>query len=156
MMFMKKLYYKLVNELKSGTGSVRDALSLLDRGLLSVKENEELTLSKAQKIFGFFDKAQLIDLFTVILEGNESKTLELYRKIYDRGIDPKVFINDFLELLYYFKNIDSLKLEGSSFSLNDTEYDEIKRISGNLDNKTLILFWPVSYTHLTLPTNREV
>ena len=90
---------------KISEGSVRDALSLLDRGLLSVKENEELTLSKAQKIFGFFDKAQLIDLFTVILDGNESKTLELYRKIYDRGIDPKVFINDFLELLYYFKNI---------------------------------------------------
>ncbi|RPG12745.1 MAG: DNA polymerase III subunit gamma/tau [Pelagibacteraceae bacterium TMED232] len=126
---------------KISEGSVRDALSLLDRGLVSVKENEELTLSKAQKIFGFFDKAQLIDLFTVILEGNESKTLELYRKMYDRGMDPKVFINDFLELLYYLKNIDSLKLEGSSFFLNDTEYDEIKRISGNLDNKTLILFW---------------
>ena len=134
---------------KISEGSVRDALSLLDRGLLSVKENEELTLSKAQKIFGFFDKAQLIDLFTVILEGNESKTLELYRKIYDRGIDPKVFINDFLELLYYFKNIDSLKLEGSSFSLNDTEYDEIKRISGNLDNKTLILFWQFTIKIMT-------
>ena len=108
---------------KISEGSVRDSLSLLDRGLLSVEGNEELTLSKAQKIFGFFDKAHLIDLFKVIFEGNESKTLELYRKIYDRGIDPKVFINDFLELLYYFKNIDSLKLEGSSFSLNDTEYD---------------------------------
>ena len=144
---------------KISEGSVRDALSLLDRGLLSVKENEELTLSKAQKIFGFFDKAQLIDLFTVILEGNESKTLELYRKIYDRGIDPKVFINDFLELLYYFKNIDSLKLEGSSFSLNDTEYDEIKRISGNLDNKTLILFWQFTIkimTELDIVSNQNL
>ncbi len=144
---------------KISEGSVRDALSLLDRGLLSVKENEELTLSKAQKIFGFFDKAQLIDLFTVILDGNESKTLELYRKIYDRGIDPKVFINDFLELLYYFKNIDSLKLEGSSFSLNDTEYDEIKRISVNLDNKTLILFWQFTIkimTELDIVSNQNL
>ena len=144
---------------KISEGSVRDALSLLDRGLLSVKENEELTLSKAQKIFGFFDKAHLIDLFKVIFEGNESKTLELYRKIYDRGIDPKVFINDFLELLYYFKNIDSLKLEGSSFALNDTEYDEIKRISGNLDNKTLILFWQFTIkimTELDIVSNQNL
>ena len=144
---------------KISEGSVRDSLSLLDRGLLSVEGNEELTLSKAQKIFGFFDKAHLIDLFKVIFEGNESKTLELYRKIYDRGIDPKVFINDFLELLYYFKNIDSLKLEGSSFSLNDTEYDEIKRISGNLDNKTLILFWQFTIkimTELDIVSNQNL
>ena len=144
---------------KISEGSVRDALSLLDRGLLSVKENEELTLSKAQKIFGFFDKAQLIDLFIFILEGNEAKTLELYRKMYDRGIDPKVFINDFLELLYYFKNVDSIKLEGSNFSLNDTEYDEIKRVSSNLDNKTLILFWQFTIkiiTELDIVSNQNL
>ena len=126
---------------KISEGSVRDALSLLDRGILSTLKDEELTFEKAQKIFGFFDKAQLIDLFIFLLEGNEAKTLELYRKMFDHGMDPKVFINDFLELLYYLKNIDSLKIEGTNFSLNDSEYNEIKRISGNLDNKTLILFW---------------
>ena len=126
---------------KISEGSVRDALSLLDRGILSTLKDEELSFEKAQKIFGFFDKAQLIDLFTFLLEGNELKTLELYRKMFDHGMDPKVFINDFLELLYYLKNIDSLKIEGTNFSLNDSEYHEIKRISGNLDNKTLILFW---------------
>ena len=126
---------------KISEGSVRDALSLLDRGILSTLQDEELSLEKAQKIFGFFDKAQLIDLFIFLLEGNESKTIELYRKMFDHGMDPKVFINDFLELLYYLKNIDSLKIEGTNFSLNDSEYNEIKRISGNLDNKTLILFW---------------
>ena len=126
---------------KISEGSVRDALSLLDRGILSTLKDEELSFEKAQKIFGFFDKAQLIDLFIFLLEGNEAKTLELYRKMFDHGMDPKVFINDFLELLYYLKNIDSLKIEGTNFSLNDSEYNEIKRISGNLDNKTLILFW---------------
>ena len=126
---------------KISEGSVRDALSLLDRGILSTLKDNELSLEKAQKIFGFFDKAQLIDLFLFLLEGNEAKTLELYRKMYDHGMDPKVFINDFLELLYYLKNIESLKVDGTNFSLNNSEYDEIKRISSNIDNKTLILFW---------------
>ena len=120
---------------------MRDALSLLDRGILSTLENEELSLDKAQKIFGFFDKSQLIDLLKVILQGNETRALELYRKMYDHGMDPKIFINDFLELLYYLKNIESLTLENSNFSLNDIEYDEIKNMSKRIDNKTLILFW---------------
>ena len=104
---------------KISEGSVRDALSLLDRGLIALDKNKELDLNTAQKIFGYFDKSQLINIFKFILEGNEKKVIEFYRKIYDQGIEPKVFINDFLELVYYFKNINSLTLESTNFSLND-------------------------------------
>ena len=126
---------------KISEGSVRDALSLLDRGLLSLNENEELNLSVAQKIFGHFDKSQLIDLFKLILEGEEKKVIEIYRKIYDQGIEPKVFINEFLELVYYFKNINLLTQESTNFSLNDEEFLKIKEISNNVENEVLILFW---------------
>ena len=126
---------------KISEGSVRDALSLLDRGLLSLNENEELNLSVAQKIFGHFDKSQLIDLFKLILEGEEKKVIEIYRKIYDQGIEPKVFMNEFLELIYYFKNIDLLTQESTNFSLNDEEFLRIKEISNNVANEDLILFW---------------
>ena len=126
---------------KISEGSVRDSLSLLDRALLSNIDNKELTLEKAQEIFGFFDKSKLIELFKFIFEGQEDKVLDLYRKIYDQGIDPKVFINDFLELLYYFKNIDSLTVESTNFTLNDDEFNTIKNISENIENKTFLLFW---------------
>ncbi len=126
---------------KISEGSVRDALSLLDRGLLSLNKNKELDLSEAQKIFGYFDKSQLIEMFDLVLQGDEKKVLEIYRKIFDQGIDPKVFINDFLELIYYFKNINSLTLESTNFSLNDEEFSKIKKISNSIDNKVLILFW---------------
>ena len=126
---------------KMSEGSVRDALSLLDRGILSLDQNQELDLDHAQKIFGYFDKSQLIDIFKLILQGEEKKVIEKYRKIYDQGVEPKIFINDFLELIYYFKNINSLTLESTNFSLNDAEFSEIKEISNNLDNQTLILFW---------------
>ena len=126
---------------KISEGSVRDALSLLDRALLSLDSKKELDLNAAQKIFGYFDKSQLIDLLNLILKGDQDKVIESYRKIYDQGIEPKIFINDFLEILYYFKNINSLTLEGTNFSLNDEEFDEIKKKSENIDNETLILFW---------------
>ena len=126
---------------KISEGSVRDALSLLDRGLLTLNKDEELNLNTAQRIFGYFDKSQLINIFKLILEGDEKKVIEIYRKIYDQGIDAKVFINDFLELIYYFKNINSLTLDSTNFSLNDEEFSTIKELSNNIDNKILILFW---------------
>ena len=126
---------------KISEGSVRDALSLLDRGLLSLENKNELDLKTAKKIFGYFDKSQLIDMFILILNGEEKKVLDIYQKIYDQGVDPKVFINDFLELIYYFKNINSLTLESTNFLLNDEEFTKIKETSGSIDDQILILFW---------------
>jgi len=126
---------------KISEGSVRDALSLLDRALLALDKDKELNLSSAQKIFGYFDKSQLINLFQLIFEGKETEVLKIYREIYNQGVEPKIFINDFLELLYYFKNIESLNIDGTNFSLNDEEFNRIKKISYNVNNKILILFW---------------
>ena len=126
---------------KISEGSVRDALSLLDRALLTLDKDKELDLTSAQKIFGYFDKSQLINLFQLIFEGKETKVLNTYREIYNQGVEPKIFINDFLELLYYFKNIESLNIDGTNFSLNDEEFNRIKEISEKVNNETLILFW---------------
>ena len=100
-----------------------------------------MDLINAQRIFGYFDKSQLIDLFNLILKGDETKVIENYRKIYDQGVEPKIFINDFLEILYYLKNINSLTLESTNFSLNDEEFNKIKEISENINSEVLILFW---------------
>ena len=126
---------------KISEGSVRDSLSLLDRGLLSLDDDKELDLSSAQKIFGYFDKSQLIKMFELILEGEEKKVIDIYRKIYDQGVEPKVFINDFLEIVYYFKNINVLSIESTNFSLNDEEFHKIKKIANEVDNQVLLLFW---------------
>ena len=126
---------------KISEGSVRDALSLLDRGLISNRDNEELDLKKAQKIYGYFDKSSLIELFENLFKGDEDNVVKLYKNIYEAGVEPKIFLNDFLEVLYYFKNISSIKLDGTNFSLNDEEFNKIIKISQNIDSKDLILFW---------------
>ena len=133
---------------KISEGSVRDALSLLDRALLSLGNEKELDLIKAQEIFGYFDKSQLIDLFELILKGNQTEVINIYRKIYDQGVEPKVFINDFLELLYYFKNINSLTLESTNFNLNDDEFKKIKDLSNQTGPEVLILFWQFTISSL--------
>jgi len=126
---------------KISEGSVRDALSLLDRALISKSDGQELDLKNAQKIFGYFDKSSLIELFKNLFEGNEENVIRIYRSIYDKGVEPKIFLNDFLELLYYFKNISSLKLEGTNFSLNDEEFKQISELAAAVNSETMMLFW---------------
>ena len=126
---------------KISEGSVRDALSLLDRALISKTDGQELDFKNAQKIFGYFDKSSLIELFKNLFEGNEENVIRIYRSIYDKGVEPKIFLNDFLELLYYFKNISSLKLEGTIFSLNDEEFKQISELASAVNSETMMLFW---------------
>jgi len=126
---------------KISEGSVRDALSLLDRALISKSDGQELDFNNAQKIFGYFDKSSLIELFKNLFEGNEENVIRIYRSIYDKGVEPKIFLNDFLELLYYFKNISSLKLEGTNFSLNDEEFKQISELASAVNSETMMLFW---------------
>ena len=126
---------------KISEGSVRDALSLLDRALISKPDGQELDFNNAQKIFGYFDKSSLIELFKNLFEGNEENVIRIYRSIYDKGVEPKIFLNDFLELLYYFKNITSLKLEGTNFSLNDEEFKQISELAAAVNSETMMLFW---------------
>ena len=136
---------------KISEGSVRDALSLLDRAIISHQNNKELDLKGAQKIFGYFDKSLLIDLFKNIFDGDEEKVLQQYRAIYDQGVEPKVFLNDFLEVLYYLKNINSLKIDGTNFSLNDEQFETIKELSSKVENSVFLLFW-----QFTIQTMQEL
>ena len=126
---------------KISEGSVRDALSLLDRILISQSNDKELDLKFAQKIFGYFDKSYLIDLFKLLFEGKEEDVIKIYRSLYDQGVEPKTFLNDFLEILYYFKNITSLKIEGTNFSLNDEEFKKIELLAKDISPQTLVIFW---------------
>ena len=126
---------------KISEGSVRDALSLLDRILISQSNDKELDLKFAQKIFGYFDKSYLIDLFKLLFEGKEEDVIKIYRSLYDQGVEPKTFLNDFLEILYYFKNITSLRIEGTNFSLNDEEFKKIELLAKDISPQTLIIFW---------------
>ena len=126
--------------IKLSEGSVRDALSLLDRALISL-DKKKIDLESAQKIFGYFDKTLIIEIFSHLFKGEEQKVLDLYKKIYSIGIDPKIFLNDFLEVLYYIKNINTLKLDKNNFYLNLEEIKALSDLSDNVDYSTLLNYW---------------
>ena len=145
---------------KISEGSVRDSLSLLDRALLNQKNDSNLlNLEQAQKIFGYFDKIHLIDLIENILKGEETNVLDTYRNIYSQGIEPKIFLNNFLEIIFYLKNFSNMKNFNSSFNMGDIEITRLSSLSERIDSKTLLLFWQFSIetmTELNLVSNQNL
>ncbi len=133
---------------KLSEGSVRDSLSLLDRAILVETNGKELNLRDAQKVFGYFEKNIIIDLVENIIEGNENNTLNLYRSIYNSGVEPKVFLNEFLETIYYIKNIKFINLDGTNFDLNDSEFEKIKSLSEKITRQDLLLLWQFTLNNL--------
>ena len=127
---------------KISEGSVRDGLSLLDRIFLSDNENvKKLDLKNAQEIFGYYDKSYLLDLIFELLKGNEEKVIQLYKNIYNQGIEPKLFINNFLEIIYYLKNFKNLNNLKQSIDFSDADLKKIDEMSKQVDDRTLLLFW---------------
>ncbi len=135
---------------KISEGSVRDALSLLDRATIS--NNEEIqTFESVQKIFGYADRSSYIDLLEIIFLGDEEKIIHHYRNLYNSGVEPNLFLNDFMEILYYVKNISHIENTGTNFSLNDNDFKKITSLSKKLDSGDILLFW-----EFTLKTLKEV
>ena len=83
-------------------------------------------------------------------KGSE-KVIDHYRNIYSAGVDPVNFLNEFLEILYYIKNISHIKINGTSFSLNDSDYKKINLLSKKLLISDIMLFW-----QFTLKTLKEI
>ncbi len=134
---------------KCSEGSVRDALSLLDRALLSSSPDNKLDLKSAQEIFGHFDKSLLLKLIEQISKGNVRESISIYKLIYEKGVEPKVFLNEFLEILYYLKNISYIELEGTNFNLNDNEHKLIKELNENLGLSTILIYWQFTINTLS-------
>jgi len=125
-------------------------LSLLDRALISNSE-KNLTLKNVQEIFGYVNKSSYIELLELIFKGDEELVLKHFREIYKSGVDPNNFLNEFLEVLYYLKNISYINLDGNNFQLNDIEHQKISSLSMLINTNAIFLFW-----EFTLKTIREI
>ena len=134
---------------KLSEGSVRDALSLLDRATISYSK-KLLKFDNVQKIFGYVNKSSYIELLEIVFLGDEEKTINHFRKLYNSGVEPNTFLNDFLEILYFVKNISYIGSEGTNFSLNDNDHKKIISLSKKIDSSDILLFW-----EFTLKTIKE-
>jgi DNA polymerase-3 subunit gamma/tau len=88
---------------RAAEGSVRDGLSLLDQAFAhgAGKVSEE----QVRDMLGLADRAQIFDLYKVILAGETADALAKLRHQFHHGADPAVIIQDMLELTHWLTRL---------------------------------------------------
>ena len=83
-------------------GSVRDAISLLDRSLIfqGINQKDQIEDSDVREMLGLADRSKTIELFKEILLGDQKSALLHLKELIENGLDAKNFLNDILEILY--------------------------------------------------------
>lgn len=94
---------------RQATGSMRDALSLLDQ--LMAYRHEEITLAHVQEILGNASSEAVSALARAIVAGDVPQGLRLINDTLDSGVDPRQFSK---ELLEYLRGVLLAKIGGES------------------------------------------
>ncbi len=131
---------------RASEGSVRDAISLLDRALISqsINENNFVEAKDVREMLGLVDRTKIISLFKEILSGNEKKALTYLKDMINSGIDAKNFLNDILEVLYIFSRKINLGSFEKDQSVSETESQMVDEYSKNIDMQDIGLFWQLT------------
>ena len=79
-------------------GSMRDALSLLDRAV-SYAAGEVLTSELVREALGLSDSSRFSTLFRAAVRGDTGTCLRIFREMYGNGTDPESFVLGFLSYL---------------------------------------------------------
>lgn len=138
---------------RTSEGSVRDAISLLDRALVSQSISDDNLISETdvRNMLGLADRTKIISLFKEVLSGNEKGALKYLTELINDGIDAKNFLNDILEVLYLFSRRINLGPIEKDFIISEVEVQLVNEYSKNIDMQDIGLFW-----QLTLKTIEDL
>ena len=131
---------------RTSEGSVRDAISLLDRALISQSIGENILIEEknVREMLGLADRTKIISLFKEVLIGNEKDALKHLKDLINSGIDAKNFLNDILEVLYLFSRRINLGPIEKDMTISEVEIQLVDAYSKNIDMQDIGLFWQLT------------
>lgn len=92
---------------RSGGGSVRDSLSLLDQ-LIAGSEDGKVTYERAVSLLGYTPDSVLDDAVEALAVGDSATVFHSVDKVIQSGQDPRQFVEDLLERLRDLILVDSI------------------------------------------------
>mgnify|MGYP001224907344 FL=1 len=131
---------------RTSEGSVRDAISLLDRALISqsISKDNSIEETDVREMLGLADRSKIISLFKEVLNGKEKEALKYLRELINDGIDAKNFLNDILEVLYLFSRSINLGSIEKDMTTSEAEVQMVHDYSKNIDMQDIGLFWQLT------------
>ena len=102
-------------------------------------------------MLGLIDKTKILNLLEFIFKGDQKNALNHFTKIFDEGLDGKLFLNDILEIIYLLSRSINLGQIKKDLFISENELSLIESISKNLKIEDLNLYW-----QLTLKTIEDL
>jgi DNA polymerase-3 subunit gamma/tau len=111
---------------RSGGGSVRDSLSLLDQ-LIAGSDKNHVTYERAIGLLGYTDAALLDSVVDAFGLGDASAVFSSVDKVIQSGQDPRRFVEDLLERIRDLIVVGSVGLAAKDV-LRDVPQDQLERM----------------------------
>jgi len=92
-------------------------------------------------MLGIADRSKILDLLNSIFEGKQKESVDQLREMINQGIDPKNFLNDLLEIIYFIQQKKNLGKIETELSISESEKNSINLISEKVNMSVLIVYW---------------
>ena len=96
-------------------------------------------------MLGIADRSKILNLLSSIFQGNQKQSIDQLREMVNEGIQPKNFLNDLLEIIYFIQQKKSLGNLDSELSVSESEQNIINSISNNISMPTLNNFLAIYF-----------
>ncbi len=118
--------------LNSAEGSVRDALSILDK----LSAFESVNVEQAEKLLGLTNVVAAQEFLDLLTSKDSTKAINFLEKLFEAGADPIQFNKDFLD---YLRKVLLLSLGGAEqFSLDEKRLVALRRQSKDIKVNQLL------------------
>ena len=126
----------------AGEGSVRDALSLLDQGIVLSSQEDgsyHLTTHIAEEMLGCGNKPLVASAFLSVLQGNPQQTIQQVRSLEKKGTHPSFILERWLQLTHGL----TLKrtCPHTPFDVSSSEEEEILQKAPSFSLEALGRLW---------------
>ena len=127
-------------------GSVRDAISLLDRAIIyqNVNPKNKVEDQDIRNMLGLADKSKVINLLREVFLGNSVNAINILKELFAHGIEAKHLLNDVLEILSLMNRKVSLGSIKNDKVLPEEEINLINEISNRISIEDIGLFWQLT------------
>jgi DNA polymerase-3 subunit gamma/tau len=127
-------------------GSVRDALSLLDRAIAMHTDaagHVAITPESVRDMLGLADKTQSFQLLSLLFNGKTDEALGAAQRLHTQGADPAMLLSDLLDITHYLTRIVVAPALVANLHFSPAEQALAKDLAANLSVPALTRAWQI-------------
>ena len=124
---------------RAAEGSARDATSLLDQAISHGAG--ETTSDEVRAMLGLADRGRVLDLFTLIMEGNAAGALSELSAQYAEGADPMAVLRDLAEVTHWISVVKITPEAAEDPTIGPDERARGQQMAADLPMRILTRMW---------------